>query len=88
MLFHCGIWKEAILAGIGPHASVIMISQTTLTVLICVASFILSVSTALWLGGMRWGEMRSDLRTMADRLAKIEGMFTMRLKDDNKDGTK
>lgn len=35
----------------------------------------------MFIAGSRWGEVRADMRLMADRLAKIEGMFTLKLKD-------
>jgi hypothetical protein len=35
----------------------------------------------MFVAGTRWQEVRSDLRIMGDRLAKIEGMFTLKLRD-------
>ena len=52
---------------------------------IAVVTFVASVGTSMFVAGTRWGEMRADLRVMADRLAKIEGMFELKLRD--KDGT-
>lgn len=40
----------------------------------------------MFIAGSRYGEMRADVRLIADRLAKIEGMFTLKLRDD--DGSK
>lgn len=42
-----------------------------------------SVIVSAFVSGTRWGRVESDMRTMADRLAKIEGMFTLRLKDSD-----
>lgn len=56
-------------------------SQTGITVLIAVAGFVASVGASSFISGMHWGELRADVRVMNDRLAKIEGMFTLRLRD-------
>jgi hypothetical protein len=61
--------------------------QTTslgLDIAIACVTFIASVGTSMFVAGTRWGELRTDFRVMADRLAKIEGMFELRLRD--KDG--
>lgn len=52
-------------------------SQTALDIIISLSGVIVSVVTAAFLSGMRWGEVRSEMRYMNDRLAKIEGMFTL-----------
>lgn len=52
-------------------------------VVVGIVTFVTSVGTSMFMAGSRWGEVRADMRLMADRLAKIEGMFTLRLKDDN-----
>ena len=49
---------------------------------IAVVTFIASVGTSMFVAGTRWGEMRADLRVMADRLAKIEGMFELKLREE------
>ncbi len=49
--------------------------------IIAVVTFIISVGTSMFIAGMRWQEVHGDLRQMADRLAKIEGMFTLKLRD-------
>jgi hypothetical protein len=56
-------------------------SPIVVSVFISAGGLILSVSSAMFISGMHWGEMRSDMRAMALRLAKIEGMFTLKLKD-------
>ena len=50
--------------------------------LIGVATVLISVATSMFVAGTRWGRVESEVRLMSDRLAKIEGMFTLRLKDD------
>lgn len=44
-----------------------------------------SVVVSAFMSGARWGRVETDMRVMADRLAKIEGMFTLRLKDHEDD---
>jgi hypothetical protein len=61
------------------------VSQNTLLVvqvIIAMGGVITSVTVSAFLSGARWGRVETDMRFMADRLAKIEGMFTLRLKDD------
>ena len=67
-------------------AQSVNLSETGLNVIIAVVTFLLSVSASMFISGMRYGEMRADMRTMADRLAKIEGMFTLTLKQQEHDG--
>jgi len=47
-------------------------------------TIVVSVITSAFISGMHWGEIRADVKMMSDRLAKIEGMFTLRLRDNNK----
>lgn len=50
-----------------------------------IATFVLSVGASMFVAGTRWGRVENKIETMADRLAKIEGMFTLRLKDPKDD---
>lgn len=52
-------------------------SNYVVEVIIGVVTFVLSVGTSMFIAGQRWGEVRSELRYMNDRLAKIEGMYTL-----------
>lgn len=45
------------------------------------ATFLCSVGASMFIAGTRWGQVNSEMRAMNDRLAKIEGMFTLRPKD-------
>ncbi len=54
-------------------------------IIIAVITFLVSVSTSMFVAGMRWQEVHGDIRQMADRLAKIEGMFTLKLRDHDND---
>lgn len=61
------------------NANTLLVIQT----IIAMAGVITSVVVSAFLSGSRWGRVETDMRVMADRLAKIEGMFTLRLKDDD-----
>ena len=52
-----------------------------LQVIIALGGVIASITVSAFISGTRWGTMQQEMRTMADRLAKIEGMFTLRLRD-------
>jgi hypothetical protein len=56
-------------------------SPTWVEVIIGVVTFVASAGTAAFISGTHWGELRADVKLMNDRLAKIEGMFTLRLRD-------
>lgn len=49
-------------------------------VVIGVATVVLSLTGSAFIAGTRWGRIETELRSMSDRLAKIEGMFTLRLR--------
>ena len=49
-------------------------------IIISVATVILSVCTSAFIAGTRWGRVEGDIKSMSDRLARIEGMFTLTLK--------
>lgn len=53
------------------------------TVLISdVVTFALSLVVPLFIAGVRLGEIRRDVSLLKESLAKIEGMFTLTLRDD------
>ena len=58
-------------------ANTVLILQTV----IAAGSVVASVTVSAFISGTRWGTMQQEMRGMADRLAKIEGMFTLRLRD-------
>jgi hypothetical protein len=65
-------------------------SGTTIEVMIAAGTFIIttlsSVLISAFISGMHWGELRGDVRSINERLAKIEGMFTLRIRhEDNAD---
>lgn len=50
-------------------------------IIIAIATFVCSVGASMFVAGTRWGQINTEMRTMNDRLAKIEGMFTLTPKD-------
>jgi hypothetical protein len=46
-----------------------------------IATVVVSISGAAFVSGTRWGRVEQDMKTMSDRLARIEGMFTLKLRD-------
>jgi hypothetical protein len=57
-------------------------NQYTIDALTILTSVVLSVFTA----GFQVGTMKSEMRAMADRLSRIEGMFTLTLRNGKDDG--
>jgi hypothetical protein len=64
------------------NANTALILQTV----IAAGGIVASVTISAFISGTRWGAIQQDVRGMADRLAKIEGMFTLRLKDTDSEG--
>ena len=71
-----------------------MINATAIQVIIGVVTFVLSVSVSMFVSGTRWGRVettlrdlqqdrvrQSDITALGARLSRIEGMFTLTLKD-------
>lgn len=59
----------------------------TIQILGGIVTLVLSVASSMFVAGTRWGRVESEVRLMSDRLAKIEGMFTLRLKDGTGDAS-
>lgn len=53
------------------------ISTVTLEIIIGIVTFVLSVGSSMFIAGTQWGSVKTELRYMNDRLAKIEGMYTL-----------
>jgi hypothetical protein len=60
-------------------------SEVAVMALIGGATFVCSVGSSMFIAGTRWGEVRGEMRYMNDRLAKIEGMFTLTPKGIGRD---
>lgn len=67
--------------------------------LIGVITFVVSVASAMFISGTRWGRIettlqdlqqdrvrQSDITGLRDRLSRIEGMFTLTLRDGDRKG--
>lgn len=57
-------------------------SDAATTLLVGAATILLSVLGSAIVIGIFLGSLKSDMRGMNDRLAKIEGMFTLTLRQD------
>lgn len=69
-------------------------ATTTIEALIAAMTFVMSVGTSMFISGTRWGRVETkltdleknkatqdDMNGIRDRLSRIEGMFTLTLKD-------
>lgn len=74
-----------------------MVSDTAIMAVIGIVTFIVSVATSMFVSGTRWGRVETTLRDLQtdrvrqaditglrDRLSRIEGMFTLTLKGDDR----
>src|SRR6185312_9468497 len=52
-------------------------SPLSVQILISAVGVVLSMVASAFISGTRWGRIESDMRSMTDRLARIEGMFTL-----------
>lgn len=71
-----------------------MISDATLNIIIGIITIVISVSTSMFVSGSRWGRVesklsdletdrvrQSDMNGIRDRLSRIEGMFTLTIRE-------
>jgi len=56
-------------------------SPTSLSILIAVVGVVVSICSSMFVAGSRWGRIEGDMRGMSERLARIEGMFTLKLRE-------
>lgn len=74
-----------------------MINDATVNIIIGVITFVLSISVSMFISGTRWGRVEStlndlqqdrvrqgDMTGLRDRLSRIEGMFTLTLRDSDR----
>jgi len=72
-------------------------SGAVINIIIGIVTFLLSVSVSMFVSGTRWGRVeaimndlqhdrvrQSDVIGLRDRLSRIEGMFTLTLKDGDR----
>lgn len=76
-----------------------MVSSNEFIIVTEIITFVLSISVSMFVSGTRWGRVettlrdlqqdrvrQSDITGLRDRLSRIEGMFTLTLKDGGDHG--
>jgi hypothetical protein len=63
-------------------------SSTNASLIIAAIGVVISICSSMFVAGSRWGRVEGDMRNMSDRLARIEGMFTLQLKADEANRTR
>jgi hypothetical protein len=61
-----------------------MVISTIIQIVVSVATFVISIGSSMFIAGARWGRINEDITSIDRRLAKIEAMFTLTLKDGGK----
>jgi hypothetical protein len=56
-------------------------SSITIEIVIGIVTFTMSVAASMFVAGTRWGRIETTILAISERLAKIEGMFTLTLRD-------
>ena len=46
-----------------------------------VATFVASVGASAFVAGVKWGKVETTLKGLSERLARIEAMFELKLRD-------
>lgn len=49
-----------------------------------IATFMFSVGISTFIAGVRWGGVQQELRAVESRLTRIEGMFELKLRQDER----
>jgi hypothetical protein len=60
-------------------------TPVSLQLLISAGGVLVSVCCSMFVAGSRWGRVEGDMRSVSDRLARIEGMFTLKLRQPDPD---
>jgi hypothetical protein len=60
--------------------------QTATELAIGACTVIMSMAGSAFIAGARWGRLQSEMATISNRLSRIEGMFTLSLKDNPRGG--
>lgn len=76
-----------------------IVSSAVVETVIAAVTFVASVGTSMFVSGTRWGRVetqlvdlekdrvrQSDINGLRDRLSRIEGMFTLTLRDGERHG--
>lgn len=61
-------------------------TPVAIEILIAAVGVVISVASSMFVAGSRWGRVEGDMRSMSDRLARIEGMFTLKLREPDEQG--
>jgi hypothetical protein len=61
-----------------------MVESVAIPLIVSLVGVLVSVITTVFIAGTRTGKTEQKLDDVVNRLAKIEGMFTLRLKDEDK----
>jgi hypothetical protein len=61
-----------------------MNADLIVTLVTAAITFVASITTSAFIAGSRWGTISQEMRSMNDRLSRIEGMFTLTVKDREK----
>lgn len=61
--------------------------DTAIVIEIIIGSVTIAVSLigSAFIAGNRWGRIESDIRSISERIARIEVLFTLRLRRNNDD---
>lgn len=75
-------------------------NSMAISIIISIATFVLSVATSMFVSGTRWGRVetimtdlqndrvrQADITGLRDRLSRIEGMFTLTIAEHTTQGT-
>jgi hypothetical protein len=52
-----------------------------ITILISICTFITSIGASAFIAGIGWGKVQGDIKSLNEKVARIEGMFTLTLRD-------
>lgn len=52
------------------------------TILISACSFVASVGASAFIAGIGWGKVQGDIKSLSEKVSRIEGMFTLTIKKD------
>lgn len=53
-----------------------------LPIIISLVGVVLSIISASFISGAKWGSITATINTISERLARIEGMFELKIKRD------
>ena len=58
-------------------------SAVEIVTIVSAITFVLSVATSAFISGTKWGQVDTEVKSINQRLAKIEGMFTLTIRKDH-----